>query len=132
MHDRSLLTLQFAQQITYRDQAYHNKEDDGMRIGEGGDELRYWIIGHHIGYEFRLVYPSERGLVASHLHPNGINGISGNHTDIRHNKMVVPSDDKRIYLQIVDHLFGLLFEQDQRITFDNEIIVFGIVVSRKK
>ena len=59
MHYRSLMLEQIAYPIRYHNNAYHHKEDDEVDIGEYGDELRDWIVGHHLIKELLLTCSTE-------------------------------------------------------------------------
>jgi hypothetical protein len=49
-----------------------------MDIGEEVDELTDGIVWRDLRQEFILVNPTKGELVASHLHPDGVDGIGWN------------------------------------------------------
>ena len=76
MHYRSLMLEQMAYPIRYHYNAYHNKEDDEVDIGEDGDELRDRIVGHHLVKKLRLTSPAEARIFGSQFHPHRVDATA--------------------------------------------------------
>ena len=96
MDDLRSLAQQAPHAVGSTDKRDEGKEDEQVGIGEEINELTDGVVGRHCREEFRLAGPAEGELIARHLHPDTIDGIRRNRTDVSHYEMIVLSEYERV------------------------------------
>ena len=105
----------YAQQITYCNDAYYDKKDEQMGVGERAYELRDRVVGHHACEKQTLMNPSHGHLVTRHLYPYRIAPVISKNPYVGHHQMVVFIDIHGVCKQPVERFFGLLLNERQRV-----------------
>ena len=78
MHDLCPTPHQTTDTVGRHDNHTESQKRQQMDIGEEVDELTDGIVWRDLRQEFILVNPTKGELVASHLHPDGVDGIGWN------------------------------------------------------
>ena len=113
----------YAQQITYCNDAYYDKKDEQMGVGERAYELRDRVVGHHACEKQTLMHPSHGHLVTRHLYPYRIAPVISKNPYVSHHQMVVFIDIHGVCKQPVERFFGLLLNERQGVAFYYKIEV---------
>ena len=112
-----------------------------MDIGEEIDKLTDGVVGRHFGQKFILVDPSEGKLIARHLDPYRVDGISRHRLDVGHHDALILMERDGVFLPLLTdglnlyrhhlgyrHVLRLLGHHHQRIARHHEVVVLGIVM----
>lgn len=113
MYDIGVTLYESPDEIAHTDKADDNQKIEKVFVREYRDELRDGIIWVNRRQQLAFVYPSDVGLVACQLHPNGIYCVCGQYVDVGHNQSCALTDNKRVCGKITDLFFGQLPDERQ-------------------
>ena len=111
-----------------QDNSEDGQEEEQMGIGEIVDEERDGTVGADGREHLALVCPADGLLVAGHLHPDAVDAVSGNGSNVGHDDAVALANEKRVDGQSVDHLGRMLHNERQLVAAYQEVESLGIVV----
>lgn len=112
---RRIHTPQLTDEVSGRDNADDDKENEQVGVREDGDKLGDGVVGNHRGQQLTLVNPPEATRSRGHLYPDGVGGVLRQHAEVGHHQAVALVYRKGIGRQAAQHLLGLLDHERQRV-----------------
>ena len=104
------------------------EEDEQVGVGEEVDEGGDGVVGRDACEQLALVYPSERLLVACHLHPDGVDGVGRDGDDVGDDDDVLAVELEGVDGHVDECLGGQLADDGQRVGAHLEVVALGVVV----